>query len=321
MRILLLVSAVVVAPLLSVSADENPGEAKFPSKEVTVIANYKAGGAIGQTALSVKQALPDVLDQSVVLEHVDGAGGARGIKAFLQEPADGYTILTSFVPATTFVAANSPELFRPDDLAIINVQWTDPAALIGHKKHGWLNAAEMLAAIKAEPGKYTFGSSGASSVGHVLSMDLFEKLGLEVRVIPYKGGGATRAAFKGGEVDLTAAGIEGALGVKEVSGPVGLFWEESVDVWPEAEPLTDVISDVDVEIGGAYRFHAVHADVKEEHPERFAALVEAFRSMTESKPFEETTEKLGVGNDWVGPDRSEEIIQDANKRFEELFEE
>ncbi len=292
----------------------------FPEKEIEIIVNYGSGGSVDRTARSVQKYLPEALGQTVVVENIGGAGGKLGIEAYLNKPADGYHVLTSFAPATTYVATTNPDLFSLDDLAIINVQWIDPAVLVVRNDTGWTSLDDMIKAIKTEPGKYTFGSSGATSVGHVLAMNLFKKLGLDVRVVPYKGGGKTRAAFLAGEVHMTAAGARGALRTKDQGIPVALFWDEPIDFWPEAVPVNSALDGTEVEIGGAYRFHAVHADVKANHPERFDALVEAFRRTTVENPdFIAFADETNVGRDWRGPEASTELLQNVEASFSEMF--
>ncbi|MEM7443251.1 MAG: tripartite tricarboxylate transporter substrate-binding protein [Pseudomonadota bacterium] len=294
----------------------------FPDGEIEIIVNYGSGGAVDRTARSVQRFLPDALGQNVVVENIGGAGGRLGIEAYLERPADGYHVLTSFAPATTYVATTNPDLFGLDDLAVINVQWIDPAILVARNDRGWGSLDDAIAAIEAEPGRYTFGSSGATSVGHVLAMNLFDELGLDVRVVPYEGGGATRAAFLAGEVDMTAAGVQGALRVQEEATPIALFWDSPVDVWPEAVPVNSALGDdASVEIGGAYRFHAVHASVAEEYPERFEALVEAFRQTTlENDEFIAFADETNVGRDWRGPEASTELLEQVESSFSVMFQ-
>ncbi len=293
----------------------------FPEREVEIIVNYGTGGAVDRTARSVQRFLPEALGQSVVVENISGAGGRLGIEAFLERPADGYHVLTAFAPATTYVATTNPDVFGLDDLAIINVQWIDPAVLVVQNDTGWATLDDMITAIRAEPGRFTFGSSGAASVGTVLALNLFEALELEVRVVPYDGGGATRAAFLGGEVNMTAAGIGGAIRLRDAGVPVALFWDEPTEIWPEAVPVNSALDGQTVAIGGAYRFHAVHASVRDEFPERFDALVEAFRQTTlENEEFIAFADETGVGRDWRGPEASTSILQDVEQSFSAMFE-
>lgn len=309
------VAAVAVAYLAGPASAQS-----FPDKEVKIIVNYGAGGAVDRTARSMQKYLPQAFGQNVVVENVGGAGGKLGIESFLKAPRDGYTVLTSFAPATTYVATTSPDIFKFDDLAIINVQWVDPAVLISHNKTGWKTADDMISAIKASPKKFTFGSSGTTSVGHVLAVDMFEKLGLEVRIVPYKGGGKTRAAFIAGEVDMTAAGIGGAVRAKDAGIPIVLYADKPAKVWPEAVPLSQSLKDAGVQIGGAYRFHAVHADVKRDYPDRFEAIIAAFKETTvDNAEFVSFADESKVGRDWLGPEASAELLQSVETRFSKMF--
>lgn len=295
---------------------------EFPTKELTIIVNYAEGGAVDRTARSIQRFLPDALGQSVVVQNHGGAGGKIGLEKYMAAPRDGYTVLTSFAPATTIVADAAPDVFQTKELAIINMQWSDPAIIVAHKDTGWTGLDEMIEAVRANPGRYSFGSSGVTSVGHLLSAILFDKLNLDVKIVPYKGGGKTRAAFKGGHVDMTAAGAGGALAIKEDAVVLGVFWPSEVEGWPDAKPLNMLLEPhgVSVPEGGAYRFHAVHADVKTNYPERFNTLVNAFEEVTtNNEGFKAFTTETKVGADWLGPDKSTELLQEVDATFRKII--
>ena len=311
-------SALIAAGLAMTAAAGIVRAEDFPSKELTIIVNYGEGGAVDRTARSVQKFLPDSLGQSVLVENVGGAGGKLGIEKFMAAERDGYTILTAFAPATTIVESKAPDVFKTSDLAIINMQWADPAIIVAHKDTGWTSLDDMIEAVRAEPGNYSFGSSGATSVGHLLSDILFKNLDLDIKIVPYKGGGKTRAAFKGGHVDMTAAGAGGALSIKDDAVVLGAFWPDPVEGWPEAKPLNELLvaHNVSVPDGGAYRFHAVHADVKANHPERFEALVAAFEEVTTANDgFKAFVEETKVGAEWTGPDASTELLKEVDETF------
>lgn len=296
----------------------------FPEREVKILVNYGAGGSVDRTARSVQPFLPDALGESVIVENVGGAGGKVGLAEYMETEPDGHTILAAFAPATTYVKHTTPGLFEMDDLAVVNVQWTDPAILLAHKDTGWASLSDMIEAARANPGDYAFGSSGRGSVGPVLTRALFDALDLDVKLVPYKGGGNTRRAFAAGEVDLTAAGAGGALAIRDEAVPLAVFWPERIESWPDAPPVNEALEgyDAEVPIGGAYRFFAVHSEVKERHPERFDALVEAFRRTVEENPdFRAAAEEAGVGTDWTGPEEGQRLIEEVDARFSKILAE
>jgi tripartite-type tricarboxylate transporter receptor subunit TctC len=308
----------------SFSASLSQLMADYPEKEIKVIVNYGAGGGVDRTARSLQKFLPSQFGKSVIVENHKGAGGKIGLKKFMKEPRDGYTILTAFAPATTYVKFKDPSVFNTDDLDIINIQWIDPAIIIARKDTGWKNIDDMIKAVKANPGKYTFGSSGKGSVGPVLSRVLFKKLGLDIKIVPYKGGGKTRKAFIAGEVHMTAAGSGGALKAKKHSVVLGAFMDGSVPGWDKARPINKVLKQygykTKVPYGGAYRFHAVHKDVKTKYPKRYKKIVQAYKKTTRSnKDFIAFADKTKVGRSWLGPKKSNKLYRKVDKEFTDIM--
>lgn len=308
---------------LAVAVGANAMAEDFPEKPVKIIVNYGAGGGVDLTARSVQRFLPDALGQSVVVENHAGAGGKIGILKFMEAPRDGYTILTAFAPATTVVRYQDPSVFENDDLAIINMQWADEVVLVAHKDTGWTSLKDMIEDVKANPGKYSFGSSGKGSAGPIMSGILFDKLGLDVKIVPYKGGGKTRAAFKGGHVDMIAGGNHGMVPVAENANMIGVFWEKPVPEWPGGQTVNSQLEEygVTVPTAAAYRFHAVHKEVKEKYPERFQALVDAFKTTTlENQAFKDFADGASIRRDWNGPDASDQLISEVDARFYKIIE-
>lgn len=296
---------------------------EFPEHEVTMLVNYGEGGGVDRTARSLQRFLPEALGQSVIVENFGGAAGKVGLQRYMNEvERDGYTVLTAFAPATTLVKFDDPSVFSLDELAIINMQWSDPGILVAHKNTGWETLDDMIEAVRADPGGYAFGSSGRGSVGPVLANVLFEELDLDVRIVPYSGGGDTRRALQAGEVQMTAAGAGGALAIQDDVVVLGAFWSDDVAGWPEARPINPMLEKYGVSVpeGGAYRFHAVHADVREEYPERYQTLVDAFEAATTSDEFQQYADETGVGAEWLGPEESTDLIRSVDERFTEIFE-
>jgi len=293
----------------------------YPSKELKIIVPTKAGGSIDRTARSVQKFLPGTIGQTVIVENVAGAGGKIAGRKFLKEPRDGHTLIAHFVPGLTVAAASGAKELGLKDLAVINLQWSDPVIIIANKKTGWKSLEDMITAAKANPGKYSFGSSGKIAAGHVLSERLFNALGLDIKFVPYQGGGKTRAAFKGGHVDMTAGGAGGARRVRDDSVALGLFWPGGVAGWPNAKPLNPQIAKYNASVpdGGAFRFIAVHKDVRDKHPERFTKLVDAVKKAITGAEFAGYAKKTKVGAEWNGPEKSLEILKKIDAGFAKLL--
>jgi len=311
----------IFAGLFLVADTGTANAQSYPEREVRLLVNYGAGGSVDRMGRLMQRYLPDALGQSVIVENVAGAGGKVGLQKFMQTDADCYTVLTAFAPATTYVKHTNPDMFSMDDLAVINVQWIDPAILIARKDTGWKNLGDMIKAVRENPGEYALASSGKGSVGPVLARELFKALELDVKMVPYRGGGNSRKAFAGGETQMTAAGSQGALRVKDISVPLAAFWDGDVPGWPDAQSVNEQLKSEGTTIptGGAYRFFAVKAECKENHPERFETLVSAFETTTKSEAFKEAGKETGVDTDWLGPEKAQETIVEADQRFSDIF--
>jgi len=300
----------------------SPAIADYPEKEVRIIVNYGIGGGVDRTARSIQRFLPDDLGVSVLVENHKGAGGKIGFKHYLKQKKDMYNLLVAFIPALTNVGVRNPGLVNLNDLAFINVQWSDPALLVAHKDAPFNTLKEMIEEVKKNPGKYSFSIGGKGAVGYLLTNMMFKKLGLKVNMVPYASGGKSRAAIQGGHVHLTAAGAGTMLSIKEKVKPLALFWDKPVQEWPEAILANSVLKQYNVNIpnGAAYRFFAVSAEAKKKYPVDFKKLVAAFKkTTTENKDFIEFCDKTKVGRDWNGPEKSTKILTQAHQRFDKML--
>lgn len=305
--------------LIALAAHPAAAQSAYPERDVRILVNYGAGGSVDRMARSVQSGLADALGQGVTVENVGGAAGKVGLQKFMDMEPDGYTILAAFAPATTVVKNDDPSIFSMDDLAIINVQWVDPAILLARKDTGWTSLEDMIDAAKADPGSLTMASSGKGSVGTILAEELFEAADIDVKMVPYRGGGAARKAIMGGETQMTAAGAAGATAAAEATIPLGVFWHEGVESWPDAEPINGMIDGLTVPEGGAYRFFAVPAAFRDNDPEGFARLVAAFEEVTASEAFRANAAETGVGTDWTGPEEGQALIEEVDAQFTGLL--
>jgi tripartite-type tricarboxylate transporter receptor subunit TctC len=173
----------------------------YPVKPIRLIVPYAAGGATDNYARVIGPRYTEAWGQQVIIENRPGAGGNIGSAIVAKAPPDGYTILLN-----TSGQAIAPALFRklPYDAAKelqpvvmlvrgVQMLMVSPAVTAGSVK-------ELIAQIKANPGKFNFGSNGVGSGPH-LAGELFRSLaGLDVVHIPYKGDAAMTPAILANEV-------------------------------------------------------------------------------------------------------------------------
>src|ERR1700675_407667 len=154
----------------------------WPSKPVRMIVPYAAGGLPDTMTRIVGVRLAEGLGQQVVVENRGGAGGISGSEAVAKSPPDGYTLLVADVGQVAInphIYARLP--YDPvKDFAAVSLLGTTTLFLVAHPSVGVNSFPEMVALVKAQPGKLNYGSSGTGSIHHLATEALKAGLGLDI---------------------------------------------------------------------------------------------------------------------------------------------
>jgi tripartite-type tricarboxylate transporter receptor subunit TctC len=198
-RSILLIAAVITIPPLSGAALAQD----WPTKPVTLIVPFAPGGTTDIVGRIIAQQLTARLGQTVVVENIGGAGGNLGATNAARSAPDGYTIFMATVAHTMApgiyksLAYNFEKDFDP-----ITVVATVPNILIVNPSVPAKNVAELIAYLKANPGKISYGSAGVGSTEH-MSAELFRSLsGTDIIHVPYRGGAPMLADIVAGNIQM-----------------------------------------------------------------------------------------------------------------------
>jgi tripartite-type tricarboxylate transporter receptor subunit TctC len=161
----------------------------YPSRPVTLIVPYAAGGGVDAVARVITESLSERLGQRFVIENVTGAGGVIGTQRAARAQPDGYTLLFAVENTMAVAKLVQPTVVQYDsqkDSQPISLIGTAPLVLAGKKDLPANNIAELMTLLKANPGKYSFASSGVGTSLHVLG----EMINVEGKVkmvhVPYR---------------------------------------------------------------------------------------------------------------------------------------
>lgn len=203
------------APILAILATVSTGataQDNYPSKPITIIVPFAAGGNTDVKTRLVAKQLGEILKQPVIVENKPGASGNIGIELLTKAVADGHTIgMGSFGP----LAVNPwiyPKLgFDPKTLVPIILLEKSPLVLSVPADKPFKTLAEVVAAAKAKPGAMNIANAGPGGAHH-LSAELFESAaGIEMVGVPFKGGGPAATALLAGQVDMMFEQTSAAL--------------------------------------------------------------------------------------------------------------
>jgi len=181
----------------------------YPNRPVKVVVPYAAGGLPDTMARLVGQKLGESLGQQMVVENRGGAGGIVGTNEVAKAAPDGYTLLVADV---TQIAVN-PHLFSNlaydplKELTGVSLLGTSPLYLVAHPSLGANDMKELIALVRSQPGKISYGSSGLGSIHHLAMEALKSGLKLDLVHVPYKGTGQSVPALLGGQVPLLYAAL------------------------------------------------------------------------------------------------------------------
>lgn len=185
-------SGVVAATLVScavMSAAAAHAET-YPTKPITIIVGYPAGGSVDLTARVVGEQLAERLGQSVVIENQGGAGGTIGAQRVVRAPADGYTLLLGSTNEMV-IAGMINDAVRYDgatDFTHVGMIAAQPLLYTASKASGVKSAAEYVQKLKAgKPGDFNFGSSGIGTSLHLAGEMINESTGTQAQHVPYRG--------------------------------------------------------------------------------------------------------------------------------------
>jgi tripartite-type tricarboxylate transporter receptor subunit TctC len=162
--------------------------ASWPSKPVTIVSPYPAGGITDILCRIVAEELSKVLGQSVVVENRTGASGSIAHAFVAKAPADGYTlIMGGSAPTAATPALNKSVTYSPKDFEPIGYVAELPIVLSAHPSIPGSTASEFIAYVKANSGKLNCGHHGNGSSNQFACLSLARMTGTQIADIPYRG--------------------------------------------------------------------------------------------------------------------------------------
>src|SRR5262244_2049928 len=203
-----------IAALLVLLAGVSGAQAQdYPTRPVTVIVPFAAGGPADVTGRIVADIFTRHLGQQFVVENVGGAGGTIGALRAARAPADGYTIISGHMGTHAAAPAFYPNLgYDPEkDFEPIGLIAEQPELLAVRKDFPANNLKEFIAYAKANEGKLNMGHAGVGSVSYIGCLLLNSAIGIKPTLVPFTGTAPVMNAILGGQVDYDCDPVLGPL--------------------------------------------------------------------------------------------------------------
>jgi len=240
---------------------------KYPSKPIRMIVSFAVGGPTDIVARVIGAKISESLGQQVIVDNRPGAGGNLGADVVAKSPPDGYTLLM----ATVSTHAINPGLYKKmpydpvKDFEPIAQVGVTPALLGVHKAVPANNVKELVALIRANPGKYSYGSSGMGSILHLCG-ESFKMLagGLDLEHVPYRGSGPMMNDLAAGQIPIAFDGTPTILPQVQ-AGTVRLL-ASGTSTRPRAAPDVPTMQEEGFKGFECYTWNAIFAPAKTPKP-------------------------------------------------------
>jgi tripartite-type tricarboxylate transporter receptor subunit TctC len=236
-KFLPLAGALALAPVLPRFASA----LDYPTRPITIIVPFPAGGPVDTLARLLAEPMRQTLGQPLVIENVGGAGGSIAAARVARATPDGYTMIlgnwTSFVgtPAVYPVPFDVKNDFLPVALLTFS-----PLLLVGRNSLPANNVQELIAWLKADPGKATAGTIGIGSPSQVGAI-YFQKLtGTQIQLVPYRGAAPALTDLLASQIDLRMAAEASQMLPYLKSGTVKAFAVMGKTRWPSAPDIPTI---------------------------------------------------------------------------------
>ena len=210
--------AVVLAYTLAFSAnmagakDKAPADLKFPTKDITYLVPYSAGGSSDQMARAMVNYAKKYLGVNLIIENVGGGGGNVGLVKFAGYKPDGHSVVSANTSMNLQPIYGTTQYDYLDILEPIALTVSIPIAIAVPKESPYKTIEELIAAAKAKPGSIQYGHAGVGSITHVTAELFAMEAGIKMEQVPFGSGNDALTALMGNHINVNVAALSEVLG-------------------------------------------------------------------------------------------------------------
>lgn len=276
-----------------------------PTRPITLIVGFPAGGGSDITARTVAAVAEKTCKTPIIVENRPGASGTIAATFVKNATPDGYTLLVAGGSESTSVGNYQKIDYDPRTDFTPIMQIVRLRNLLGTRADApWKTLQEFIAYAKAHPGELKYGSSGPGSLYHSAMLVLSKEAGIKLRHVPYKGAAPSIAALVGGHVDVTAFGPDDGKAMLDAGElrALTVFSPTRYPGYPDVPTAMELGYNVYVENMKGLVGPAGMA------PDVVAYLGKCFKEAIESKEFIDQAAKRNMEIEYLPPDKFQEKV-------------
>ena len=290
----------------------------YPNRPLRMVIPWPPGQATDLAGRVVAQKLGEVLGQPVVAENRAGAGGMTGTDNAAKAPPDGYTLLmASSGPVTINPLLQKTPYDVDRDLVPVARVGLSPYVLVTAPSFPAANARELVALVKANPGKYSFASSGTGATAHLVAEWFNMRAGLTATHVPYKGSAPALTDVAGGQVAYALETVAGTMPLIRANRlrAYGISLGKASALTPGIEPLAKSLNLPGFDVG-AWIGVMVATGTPRAVVDRLSA---AMHTVMQSAEVRERLTGVGLEVDYGGADEFAPYLKEQQARFAEII--
>jgi tripartite-type tricarboxylate transporter receptor subunit TctC len=289
-RSLFLTFCAIIAGLSAAPASAQ----NFPQRPITIVIPFPPGGVADQTARPLAASMEKLLKQPVVLLNKAGAGGAVGMQSVAGARPDGYTLLMalssiSIIPEADKLFDRQPA-YSVDQFAPVALIAADPTVFVVKADSPWKSVQDFVADAKKRPNEIAFSSSGIYGTLHMAMAMFASAAGIQLRHVPFTGGGPALTALLGNNVQALASGPGPVLAQIQAGAlrPLAQWGDKRIAALPDVPTFKELgYKDVEFYIwAGMFAPKATPAPV-------MTTIRDAIRQSVADPEFKKTMDNLG----------------------------
>jgi tripartite-type tricarboxylate transporter receptor subunit TctC len=184
---------------------------EYPSRPITMVVPFPAGGPLDSVARIMAERMRVALGQAVVIDNVGGASGTVGIGRVIRATPDGYTIVAGGLPTNVLNGAVMALPYDPLDIQPISLTIRAPLLVVARKSMPANDLRELIAWLKANPGKASQGTGGIGATSHIAGVFFQQLSGTRFTLVPYRGAGPAMQDLLSEQIDMMIDPASGTL--------------------------------------------------------------------------------------------------------------
>ena len=297
----------VVAPAMSQD---------YPSRPLELLIPFSAGGANDQVARELAARLEDELGQPVAPINRTGAGGYVAAQEIVTSPADGYKLahrsLGTFILTSLFDEQSIDPL---EDVRYVAQMAQLSSAIAVSADSPYQTLEDLLEAMRAAPGEFSWGHTGQGGFHHVNGVSLFQAAGVEAVDIPFQGSSASVADLMGGHIDVAVLSSSNYLGFEDELRFLAFMSEERDAVLPDVPTVVEL--GIDTAMVETPSVVVVNKDTPDDVVDRLAAAIEA---VVAQEDYQQALLQMGVSPVFATGEEILERIETNIPRWQEVID-